>query len=166
MINLINEIIELSGYSYFEFTNNTNNHVKHLKEQTLGVPNSPGLYLVFRRNILDSENSTFSHLLYQIEGEFYELLYFGKAGGLTKKGKVIKQGLQGRINNVISDSIRELKDIKRANYWNIVMNEININQLRVIYSEVSSPQDFENIIYNFLDSNNLKYPLLNKKRGR
>jgi hypothetical protein len=166
MVQLINDIIELNSNNYFEFTNNTNNPVVHLKEQTQFVPNTPGLYLVFRENNLNVNQPSISHLNYLIQGEKYELLYFGKAGGLTQKGKVIKQGLKGRINNVISDSFRDLKDIKRANYWSIIMNEFNINQLRIIYSEVSNPQDFENIIYNYLDNNNLKYPLLNKKRGR
>ncbi len=127
MLQLINEIIELRGNSYFEFTNNTSNHIRHLKEQSLEVPDTPGIYLVFRKSILNEFQSSFSHLIYLIEGENYELIYFGKAGGLTQKGKAIKQGLRGRINNVISDSKRELKDIKRANYWNIIMNEFNIN---------------------------------------
>jgi hypothetical protein len=166
MVQIINKIIESSDNNSFEFIINMNNPIRHLKEQSQNVPNTPGLYLVFRKKITDEDYSKFSHLNYLIDGEYYELLYFGKAGGLTKKGKVIKQGLNGRINNVISDSIRELKDIKRANYWNIIMNEFNISQLRIIYSEISNPQDFENRIYNFLDSNNLLYPLLNKKRGR
>jgi hypothetical protein len=166
MVQLINEIIELRGTNSFEFTNKTSNHICHLNEQTIEVPNTSGLYLVFRKQISDDSESTFSHLIYLIEGENYELIYFGKAGGLTKEGKAIKQGLRGRINNVITDSIRGLKDIKRANYWNIIMKEFNIDQLRILYSEVSNPQDFENIIYKFLDNHNLKYPILNKKRGR
>ena len=103
---------------------------------------------------------------YEIELERNELLYFGKAGGLTNKGRIIIQGLKGRINNVISDSSRNLKDIKRANYWNIVMNDFNFIKFIIIYYEHDNPQVVENTIYNFLDESNLKYPLMNKRRGR
>lgn len=166
MIETINNIIGSNGNIFFEFWSNTNNPVRHLKEQTLSVPNNPGLYLVFRRNTSSLLQSTFPHLNYLIDGEDYELLYFGKAGGLTRTGKVIKQGLQGRINNVISDSNRQLKDIRRADYWSLIMNEFNIPELRIIYAEHSNPNKIENNIYYYLDNHNLRYPLLNKKRGR
>ena len=166
MEQLINDIIESLGNNYFEFRFNSSNPVRHLKEQTALVPNTPGLYLVFRKIGNGEDFTNFSHLNYLIESEYYELLYFGKAGGLTKDGKYIVQGLNGRINNVVSDSSRKLKDIKRARYWNTIMNEFNFIEFRVIFSEQPNPQAFENIIYNFLDNNNLKYPLMNKKRGR
>jgi hypothetical protein len=166
MEQLINDIIESRGTNYFDFRFNSTNPVRHLKEQTEMVPNTPGLYLVYRKIGNDEDITNFLHLNYLIESEYYELLYFGKAGGITKNGKDIVQGLNGRINNVVSDSSRNLKDIKRAIYWNIIMNEFNFHEFRVIFSEQPNPQAFENIIYNFLDINNLKYPLMNKKRGR
>lgn len=166
MKQLINDIIESEDRNYFHFRFNNIDPVRYLKEQTSMVPNTPGLYLVFRK-IQDGEDFTdFSHLNYLIESEHYELLYFGKAGGFTKNGKYIVQGLNGRINNVVSDSRRNLKDIKRAKYWNTIMIEFNFIELKVLYSEQPNPQAFENTIYNFLDNNNLKYPLMNKKRGR
>lgn len=166
MKKLIDEIIEASGNNYFIFRSEINNSVRHLKDQTEMVPNTSGLYLVFRKKNIEEIANDFSHLNYSIEEEYYELLYFGKAGGLTKSGKVINQGLRSRINNVVSDSSRALKHIKRANYWKIVMNEFNFYSLRVLYTELPNPQSIENIIYDFLDNNNLRYPLLNKKRGR
>lgn len=156
----INDIIESTGNNFFYFKFNSKNPVRHLKEQTAIVPNTPGVYLVFRKITNGEDITNFSYLNYIIEGEDYELLYFGKAGGLTKNGKVIVQGLNSRINNVVSDSI------KRAKYWDMIMNEFNFQEFKVIFSEQPNPQLIENIIYNFLDSNNLKYPLMNKKRGR
>ena len=166
MEQLINNIIESRGTNYFDFRINSANPVRHLKERTAMVPNTPGLYLVYRKIGNEEDLNKFSHLNYLIESEYYELLYFGKAGGLTKNGKDIVQGLNGRINNVVSDSSRNLKDIKRAKYWNLIMNEFSFHEFRVIFSEQPNPQAFENIIYNFLYNNNLKYPLMNKKRGR
>ena len=166
MQELIINIIENTGNNYFEFNCNENNPVNHLREQTNAVPNSSGLYLVFskRRNEEFCENC--AHLNYQIVLEWNELVYFGKAGGVTGNGKVIRQGLKGRINNVISDRSRNLKDIRRAYYWNIVMNEFDFEKFTIIYFEHENPQDLENIIYNFLDDGDYKYPLLNKRRGR
>lgn len=166
MKELINDIIQLGVENYFNFKFNTDNPVRHLKEQTAKVPNTPGLYLIFRKRGFGEDFTDFPHLNYIIEDENYELLYFGKAGGLTKNGKYILQGLNGRINNVVSESSRNLKDIRRAKYWNIIMKEFNFPEFRVIFSEDTNPQNNENKIYNFLDSNNLKYPLMNKKRGR
>lgn len=80
--------------------------------------------------------------------------------------KKIIQGLNGRINNVVSDKYRNLKDEKRANYWNLIMNEFNFNELIIIYKLHNNPIEVENNIYDFLDKYNLKYPLINKKRGR
>jgi hypothetical protein len=166
MEQLINNIIQTRGNNYFDFRSNSTNPVRHLKEQTASVPNTPGLYLVFRKVGKEEGVTDFSHLNYLIESEYYELLYFGKAGGLTKNGKYIVQGLNGRINNVVSDSSRNLKDIKRAEYWSLIMKEFNYDELRMIFSEQADPQDSENIIYNFIDKGTLEYPLMNKKRGR
>jgi hypothetical protein len=166
MQNLINNLIENKGNNYFEFYCNSNNPVRHLKEQTSSVPDKSGLYLVFSKKRNDEFCESCAHLNYEIELERNELLYFGKAGGVTNKGRIIRQGLNGRINNVISDSSRNLKDIKRANYWNIVMNDFNFIKFIIIYYEHDNPQVVENTIYNFLDESNLKYPLMNKRRGR
>jgi hypothetical protein len=164
MRNLIESIIVNKGDNYFEFHSNSDNPVGHLKEQTNSVPKGPGIYLVFTQKEDVCEKC--AHLNYEIEGIRSELLYFGKAGGLTKNSGIIKQGLNGRINNVVSDSSRNLRDIRRANYWNIVMNEFGFEIWTIIYHEHSNPQDIENTFYNFLDINNLKYPLLNKRRGK
>lgn len=166
MQELIINIIENNGNNSFEFYCNENNPVTHLREQSSAVPDSSGLYLVFaqKRNYEFCENC--AHLNYEIELAMNELVYFGKAGGVTRNGRMITQGLKGRINNVISDSSRNLRDIKRANYWNIVMNEFDFEKFIIIFFEHENPQDLENIIYNFLAEGNLKYPLMNKMRGR
>ena len=166
MQELIINIIENNGNNSFEFNCKEKIPVSHLREHTKAVPDSSGLYLVFSKRRNEELFDNCAHLNYQIELEWNELVYFGKAGGVTKNGKVIRQGLQGRINNVISDSSRNLKDIKRANYWNIVMNERDFKKFTIIYFEHENPQNLENIIYNFLDEGNYKYPLLNKRRGR
>ena len=166
MQELIINIIENKVNNSFQFNCNENNPVNHLRVQTIAVPNSSGLYLVFFKRRDEELCDNCAHLNYQIKLQLNELVYFGKAGGVTKNGKVIRQGLRGRINNVISDSSRNLKDVKRANYWNIVMNERGFEKFTIIYFEHENPQNLENIIYNFLDEGNYKYPLLNKRRGR
>lgn len=166
MQELIINIIENNGHNSFEFNYNENNPVNHLRVQTNKVTDNPGIYLVFSKRSNEEFCMNCAHLDYEIGLEWNHLVYFGKAGGATKNGKVIKQGLKGRINNVISDSSRNLKDIRRANYWNIVMNECYFEKFTVIYFEHENPQEIENTIYNFLDEGNHKYPLLNKKRGR
>ena len=166
MIQLVNKLIQNNGANNFEFTSNTSHPVRHLKEQTKTVPEKPGLYLVFTQNSKAVSNSKEAHLNYQLNNMNYELLYFGKAGGVTAKGKTIKQGLNGRINNVVSESSRSLEDIKRADYWNIIMNELEVKKFKVLYTENPNPQELEDTIYDFLDQNKLKYPLMNKKRGR
>ena len=37
-------------------------------------------------------------------------------------GSFTEQGLNGRLNNVISDQSIKLKDLKRAKYWEIILN--------------------------------------------
>ncbi len=166
MKKLIDSIISERNNNFFHFSRDSENTVRHLKEQSNRTPDSPGLYLVFRKITDEKMNTNLSHLHYRIENQNYQVLYFGKAGGLTKNGKVIKQGLRGRINNVVSDSSRNLIDIKRALYWKIVMNEFDFSQFLIIYKTHENPQSIENIIYNYLDANNLQYPVMNKKRGR
>lgn len=166
MHQLINQIIENKGNNHFEFNGHPSNPVKHLKEQSKAVPNTAGLYLVFTPQKSQEVCKNCAHLYFNIAGQPHELLYFGKAGGFTKTGKVITQGLNGRINNVVSESSRNLKDVKRGAYWNIVMNEFNFQKLTIIYFQHNNPQTLEDVIYSFLDGNNLKYPLMNKRRGR
>ena len=157
------DLISNSEKIVFEFYTGSNNPIEHLKLATKIVPNDSGIYLVFCENrFLNS----MVHLEYEIEGNLYSLMYFGKAGGITKTGKNISQGLNGRINNVISDSKRNLKDIKRANYWETVTTEMGIEKLLIICLTHESPQEIENVLYSFLDKNELQYPVLNKRRGR
>lgn len=163
MQELVLNIINTNHNNLFVYNRLSENSVKHLKIQSNLVPNTAGLYLVFCRENIYKANS---HLKFEINNINHTLLYFGKAGGTTHSGKIITQGLNGRINNVVSDSKRNLKDVKRANYWTIVMTEYQIETLYVIYYPYQAPQSLENIIYNFLDVNNLVYPLMNKKRGR
>lgn len=161
MIDLIQNIIQNRGNNFFEFIKNNENPIKHLKESTSSVPNLPGIYLVFCE---DKNNS--NHLNFKISDKIFKLVYFGKAGGKTDSGKIIVQGLKSRINNVVSDSKLGMKDVKRAKYWNQVMIENKMEKFHIIYFMHETPQQLENQIYDFLDNNNLEYPLMNKKRGR
>jgi hypothetical protein len=163
MYEIISDILEKTPKHNFYFKRNSDSPIQHLKEQTVFVPDSAGLYLVFCPY---SFNQVEDHLKFTINGELYSLLYFGKAGGITKRGKMIKQGLKGRLNNVTSDSQRNLIDVKRAIYWNLIMREFNIDNMLIFYKENDNPQLLEEEIYSFLDNNGLNYPLLNKKRGR
>ena len=166
MIERIVNIIENKGDNFFEFNVNSLNPVKHLMDMTDSVPEGPGIYLVFTNKNEADFCEYCSHLNFFIDDDSFELVYFGKAGGLTSSGRLIRQGLKGRINNVVSDSGRNLKDVRRAVYWNLVMNEHSFQSLKVIYFEHYNPHDLENEIYTFLDNNNRKYPIMNKRRGR
>ncbi len=146
----------------FEFEK-SDSAVHKLKEQTKNIPNLSGLYFVFCQEKLDEK---FKHLEFNLVDLTHTLLYFGKAGGVTLKGNKLKQGLKGRLNNVISDSSRNLKDIKRAKYWEIIMDENNISILRIVCFLSDNPSQIEESIYNELDKSNKIYPFLNKKRGR
>lgn len=161
MKDLINSIIKNQVNKYFEFELTEGNSVKKLKKATKLVPNLSGIYLVFSEGLNES-----THLNFKISNKNYSLLYYGKAGGKTNSGRVIVQGLNSRINNVVSDTKRGMKDVKRAKYWNEIMLEFGIEKLYVVFHIHDAPQQLENIIYDYLDSNNLEYPLMNKKRGR
>jgi cytoplasmic iron level regulating protein YaaA (DUF328/UPF0246 family) len=161
MKDLINSIIKNQVNKYFEFELTEGNSVKKLKKAAKLVPNLSGIYLVFSEGLNES-----THLNFKISNKNYSLLYFGKAGGITNSGRVIIQGLNSRINNVVSDSTRGMKDVKRAKYWNDIMLEFGIEKLHVVCHIHDAPQQLENIIYDYLDRNNLQYPLMNKKRGR
>jgi len=157
MIQEIKNILETSNENSFTFQFDALNPKKQLKIKTIEVPNEARLYFVFCEEHLSIDNN---HLLYELNGKYYTLLYFGKAGGLTKSGKKTKQGLKGRINNVVSG------DVPRAIYWTSVMKENHIKKFHVFYQIIENPSATENMIYQFLDMNSKKYPLMNQRRGR
>ena len=164
MNQIIHSILNDDKKYHFKFFSNNDSPNSHLKEVTQNLTNNSGLYLVFiEKNIFDKSEM---HLNFYINNKSYCLIYFGKAGGISKSGKVITQGLKGRINNVISDGVRGLKDVKRAIYWNQILNELNYESLDVFCIEHINPSEIEDKLYDFLDRSNLKYPILNKKRGR
>ena len=140
------------------------NPIKHLKEVTNEVPDEPGIYLVFSEKQKHLVAKT--HLYFQIDNLDVELLYFGKAGGISSSGKTYTQGLKDRINNVISDSSRNLKDVRRGIYWNLEMLDNNESRLIVYYALFENPIQLEKAVYKYLDSNSLLYPRMNKKLGR
>lgn len=163
-MKIIKSLIENSDENLaFNFFRTVDNQTLNLKNSTNNIPNSAGLYLVFCEK---NSQEVPSHLLYSIKNKEYILCYFGKAGGTTKQDKILSQGLNGRINNVVSDSYFNLKDIKRAKYWNIIMQSNGIDKFYVRCIEISEPQVIEDEIYEELNSKQLKYPLMNKFRGR
>ena len=163
MKNDILNLLAKQDKIHFEYESGSINPVKHLKEASKFVPDVPGVYLVFcRSQFYDCPD----HLKFEMDGVVNSLVYFGKAGGVTKNGKKINQGLYGRLNNVISDSNLNLKDIKRADYWQIITAKYGIEKLKIVCLLHENPQMFEETLYNFLNKNLLEYPLLNKKRGR
>lgn len=155
-INSIVDLLDVGNKFIFEV--GSDNPTKHLRKITKNVPNLPGLYLVFREKRNDFEEK--SHLYFILENLELELVYFGKAGGVTKDGKTLKQNLIGRINNVVNG------DVPRALYWNAEMLENSENALIIYYQIFENPSQIEKGIYNFLDLNSLSYPRMNKKLGR
>ena len=150
------DLLEVGNKFIFEV--GSDNPTKHLRKITKNVPNLPGLYLVFSEKRNDFEEK--SHLYFILENWELELVYYGKAGGVTKDGKILKQNLVGRINNVVNG------DVPRAIYWNNEMLENNENALIIYYQIFENPSQIEKGIYNFLDVNSLSYPRMNKKLGR
>ncbi|MEY2921460.1 MAG: hypothetical protein RL108_69 [Bacteroidota bacterium] len=148
----------------FQYEIGEENPAKRLLEVTKEVPDEPGLYLVFSEKKIDLKEK--SHLYFLIEGLDVELLYFGKAGGVSNTGSTFTQGLKGRINNVISDSSRNLKDVRRGIYWNLEMLDNNESRLIVYYALFENPIQLEKAVYQYLESNSLLYPRMNKKLGR
>ncbi len=141
----------------FEFSKSSAEPTKHLKNVTEKIPNDSGLYLVFCLEELNYENS---HLVFDFNNKKLTLVYFGKAGGYKKDGSRFSQGLNGRINNVVSN------DVRRALYWKKEMEANNLSKYFVYCLLDENPAIIENEIYDFLDRNNLSYPLMNKKRGK
>jgi hypothetical protein len=155
MKNIINSV--LKSHLNFEFLNSCDNLIKHLKNETINIPNLSGIYMVF---CLEDINKEESHLKFEFNQIRLTLVYFGKAGGYTKTGRKLSQGLNGRINNVVSN------DVKRAIYWKKEMEANNLRKFLVYCLLDENPTIIENQIYDFLDRNNLSYPLMNKKRGK
>jgi hypothetical protein len=149
--------ISISLKNKFVFNANHENPVKHLKDVTANVPETDGLYYVFAK----ANSSSPNHLVFDLDKQQYELIYFGIAGGVTKNGKEGKQKLKGRINNVVGSS-----SIKRAKYWQQEMHKQQIEEFIVFYLIHPNPQVEEATYYTYLNTNGLIYPLLNKKRGR
>ena len=163
-MEVINSLLARSEEKFaFSFDKTELNQTRNLQIATKNIPNTSGLYLVFCNKKLQNAPE---HLVYMINNKDFILCYFGKAGGTTKNGKTLGQGLNGRINNVVSDSSLSLKDIKRAKYWNIIMEKYDIESFYVRCVELVEPQIVEDKIYDELNSKNLKYPLMNKYRGR
>lgn len=163
MNTLINSLLTNSQKDFVCFNSNTSNPIKHLQDVTRGIPNYSGLYFVFVKGDFYKNKK---HLNFIFDNTTFSLMYFGKAGGYTKAGKKISQGLNGRINNVISDSEKNIKDMKRGKYWDLILNEINENNFYIKFIENDEPLSIENKIYELLNVNSLIYPYLNSKLGR
>lgn len=133
---------------------------RYLNSITQEVPNEEGMYWVFSSKII---NPNADHLHFELKNQMVELVYFGKAGGEN-----IKQGLQGRIRNVVSDANRQIKDMQRGTYWALVMQpeDLDIESLFVFYQTMKQAKETEDSFYRFLDHSNKKYPELVKPRGR
>ncbi len=162
MIKEILDFINSNIKQQFVFKNDLD-PVSSLKMLSGDVIDESGIYMVFSNVIINDRSK---HLHYHLNSKEQELVYFGKAGGTTKSGIRIKQGLKGRINNVVSDSVLGFKDVRRAVYWSNVMASHKIDELTVLYGYFDEPQRFEDILYTRLDEAALFYPLMNKKRGR
>jgi hypothetical protein len=147
----------LSSDLNFEFSKSNSEPIKHLKNESINIPNDSGIYMVFCLEDLNKEDS---HLKFEFNERRLTLVYFGKAGGYTKTGRKLSQGLNGRINNVVSN------DVKRAIYWKKEMEANNLSKYLVYCLLDENPTIIENQIYDFLDRNSLSYPLMNKKRGK
>jgi hypothetical protein len=154
------DLIAINRYQNFIFEKckSDDSAVAELKKRTQNVPNKDGVYFVFAH--FAEDRNIENHLTYEINNNIYELIYFGKAGGLTSKGKEGEQKLIGRMNAVVGE------DISRAIKWNQEMHKNHINSLTVYYCLLEQPQIFEEKIYTYLKNEKLKYPMLNKKRGR
>ena len=147
--------------SFIFKANDESGPVETLKKATISVPSLPGLYFAFCKE--DNTNNEHTFKIHKIS---YTLLYFGKAGQ-KKNGQITKQKLNERLNNVISDSKRNLKDVKRGVYWNIILNELGKEELYVIWiSTNKNCVTEETSIYNALKKGNHMLPFLNKKLGR
>jgi len=159
VLSLINDS-EIKGNFIFK-VNKSLGANKSLKEQSQSVADVAGLYFVFVKN--QNEDSMHS---FTINNELLSLIYFGKAGQKAD-GTYVKQKLKGRINNVVSDSSKNLKDIKRGEYWEIILKDLNKSELYIIWmkSKINCVKD-EQLIYSALGKESMEYPILNSRLGR
>jgi hypothetical protein len=159
IIHLINGATNKGSFIFK--ANDESGPVIALRKATSSVPSIPGLYFAFCKDDKLMNEHTFT-----IEEISYTLLYFGKAGQ-KKNGQITKQKLNERLNNVISNSSRKLKDVKRGVYWNIILNELNKEELFVIWVGTNENcVTHETMIYDALKNGNHIFPILNKKLGR
>ena len=135
------------------------NAAAELKKSTQNVKDVDGIYFVFTQ--LEANRQIQEHLVYEINNNTYEFIYFGIAGGVTANGKEGDQKLNGRINNVVGS-----KSIRRAVKWNTTLEENGLTSFTVFYCYLKQPKSFEDKIYEYLNNQKLRYPLLNAKRGR
>jgi hypothetical protein len=157
IINLIDE----NGNQNFIFNKSPSDSsaLNELRSTTKNVPEEDGIYFVFTP--LNENRLVEDHLIYTINDRYYEFIYFGIAGGVTADGKEGDQKLRKRINNVVGSN-----SISRAIKWNEALNENNLPSFTVFYCLLNQPKNIEDKIYSYLKEGKLKYPLLNKKRGR
>ncbi len=157
IINLIAE----NGNQNFIFSSCSSESaaLNELRSTTKNVPEKDGIYFVF--SPLNQNRIIDDHLIYTINDRHYEFIYFGIAGGVTAAGKEGDQKLRKRINNVVGSN-----SIRRAIKWNETLNENNLPSFTVFYCLLNQPKNIEDKIYGYLNEGKLKYPLLNKKRGR
>jgi hypothetical protein len=154
------DLIQINNHQNFIFSKCPQNiAVGELKKNTQKVSDVDGIYFVFSE--LKANRQVQEHLVYEINNNAYEFIYFGIAGGLTANGKEGNQKLNGRINNVVGS-----KSIRRAIKWNITLEENDLTSFTVFYCYLKQPKSFEDKIYKYLKNQKLKYPLLNVKRGK
>ena len=152
------ETIVSEGNSFrFERDDSMRAPQRYLSQITQNVPNEEGNFIVFSTKIL---NPSLLHLHFMLDGQKVELVDFGKAGGVRPNGKPIRQGIYGRINNVVSDSAREIKDMNRGTYWSLVMqpNDLDIPTLLVYYQEFNGAAARKREYLAYLNRNNLAHP--------
>lgn len=117
-------------------------HLDNLRRQAYAVPNEPGIYLI-----------------YAWRKDKWELVYYGKAG-MTKDGRLSRQGIYDRINNTHHD-------VSRQTYFRTKMHEEQVDVLKikwfVTYDSRNkiNPNDIEAEFYKLAPS--AKW---NMKRGR
>jgi hypothetical protein len=154
------DLIQINNQQNFIFNKCQQNiAAAELKKSTQKVSDVDGIYFVFTQ--LKANRQVQEHLVYEINNNFYEFIYFGIAGGITANGKEGNQKLNGRINNVVGS-----KSIRRAIKWNMTMEENDLTSFTVFYCYLKQPKSFEDKIYEYLKNQKLKYPLLNAKRGK
>ena len=88
----------------FSFRRNAN-----LREESIGMPESPGIYLIYR-----------------ITRNTRQLVYIGLSGTLKQNGKLGKQGLKSRINN-------KQEGKRREKFFNYKIQSEEIDALEIFW---------------------------------